>query len=522
MQLESSVTLFDDEKVETRFAQLQITADGITSEVSRKVGNDEVISRINQSAEGIQIQANKVNIEGATIFSSGRLSQSNLNAAYDSNGAAANSVNNLKNDLSTSSGTTVIHGGHITTGTLNANAVNANSGTFSTANIPDLNASKITAGDITADRMKVNSIAAVNGNTGTLKINAGKLDITGVITAINSNGTTTIDGGKITTGSISANKIKVSEFVSIGNPSGRNIALGDQSVDIKNGSTILSSFSASGASLGNNSDSAVINLCGEKGSISGAYTNSNNTYNLRIHNNYSLSSNNNLKAIYIENSGPSSSLANRIVMEQTKLYGKVTLEAGSHSIMVDSDEVGISLKGVTVTTTTLTAGGTLYSTGNTMCVNDNSQWCGNSSHRWKAVYALDTSINTSDRKEKDHIKDIDFAKELIMSLEPVEYMWKTGDHRRKRMGFIAQDVAKVCKDLNENLSLVYASYGHEGEDIDVPYYGEDVDDELLHWSLSYDQLIAPMTVVIQQQQEEIDILKTEVANLKGVNNVYSS
>ena len=148
MQLESSVILFDDNKVEDRFAELQITADGITSEVSRKVGNDEVISRINQSAEGVQIQANKVNIEGATIFSSGRLSQSSLNSAYDANGSATSAVNNLKSDLSSSSGTTVINGGHIATGTLSAGAVNANSGTFNTANIPDLNASKITAGTI--------------------------------------------------------------------------------------------------------------------------------------------------------------------------------------------------------------------------------------------------------------------------------------------------------------------------------------------------------------------------------------
>ena len=148
MQLESSVTLFDDNKVEDRFAELQITADGITSEVSKKVGNDEVISRINQSAEGVQIQANKVNIEGATIFSSGRLSQSSLNNAYDAKGAATGAVDNLKSDLSSSSGTTVINGGHIETGTLSAGAVNANSGVFDTANIPDLNASKITAGTI--------------------------------------------------------------------------------------------------------------------------------------------------------------------------------------------------------------------------------------------------------------------------------------------------------------------------------------------------------------------------------------
>lgn len=43
------------------------TADEINSEVSKKVGNDEIISRINQSAEKISINASKVNISGASI-----------------------------------------------------------------------------------------------------------------------------------------------------------------------------------------------------------------------------------------------------------------------------------------------------------------------------------------------------------------------------------------------------------------------------------------------------------------------
>lgn len=222
MQLESSVTLFDDNKVESKFAQLEITADGITSEVSRKVGNDEVISRINQSAEAVKIQADKVNIEGATIFSSGRLSTNSLDNAYDSKGAATGSVNTLKNDLRSSSGTTVIHGGHITTGTLDADAVNANSGTFSTANIPDLSAGKIKSGTIDTER----------------------LNIAGVINAINANGTTTIDGGKITTNSIGANKIKVSEIVSIGPSSGAHSAVTANGLDVfgSDGITSIASF----------------------------------------------------------------------------------------------------------------------------------------------------------------------------------------------------------------------------------------------------------------------------------------
>ena len=45
-------------------AQIKVTSDSINLEVSKKVGNDEVISRINQSAESVTIDAAKINING--------------------------------------------------------------------------------------------------------------------------------------------------------------------------------------------------------------------------------------------------------------------------------------------------------------------------------------------------------------------------------------------------------------------------------------------------------------------------
>ena len=48
----------------TQYAQIRITTDEISSEVANKVGDDEVISKINQSAEAVSIQANKINING--------------------------------------------------------------------------------------------------------------------------------------------------------------------------------------------------------------------------------------------------------------------------------------------------------------------------------------------------------------------------------------------------------------------------------------------------------------------------
>lgn len=495
MQLESSVTLFDDEKVETRFAQLQITADGITSEVSRKVGNDEVISRINQSAEGIQIQANKVNIEGATIFSSGRLSQSNLNAAYDSNGAATNSVNNLKNDLSTSSGTTVIHGGHITTGTLNANAVNANSGTFSTANIPDLNASKITAGDITADRMKVNSISAVNGNTGTLKINAGKLDISGVITAINNNGTTTIDGGKITASSIGAGKIKVSELLTLGPSGGAHVNITGNGLDVfgNNGATKVASFGSSATIGASNSYNIQIepstigfykngaNYCslastasgtrfGYYGESSGGVTYGNWMY-------FGASS-----SPYIHLIVGNGSQTPRYLYLEDDLYwsGHVTIPSG-YSFRGKYGNANVSMLHVG-------SDGTIY-LGNTsydVYVSSNT-------------FSGNKSYSTSDLRLKRNINYLDSRSyDLIMKLKPFEFDWDRSNDKSlaegKCFGLGAQDVDKAMTEAGYKTS----DYGVVGKTPDGYY------------AVSYTELIPHLINVVQRQHKEIEALKKTV------------
>ena len=130
---------------------------------------------------------------------------------------------------------------------------------------------------------------------------------------------------------------------------------------------------------------------------------------------------------------------------------------------------------------------------------------GTSGHRWGQIYSSNTTISSSDIKNKDVIGSIDFAEDLIMSLSPTTFMWKDGDHRRTRMGFIAQDVAEVCKTLEKNLSVVTASYI---EDENRDYFGEEVDDSKLTWGISYEQLIAPMVAVIQNQERRIAQLES--------------
>lgn len=70
-------------------AAIDVKADEINSVVSTKVGDDEVISKINQSAEQIQINANKISLNGKTI------NMTSDNVAINSNNFSVDSSGNL-------------------------------------------------------------------------------------------------------------------------------------------------------------------------------------------------------------------------------------------------------------------------------------------------------------------------------------------------------------------------------------------------------------------------------------------
>lgn len=111
-------------------------ADGAstTAALSLKANKDTLTSEINASADTVQINANRVNIEGAAIFTgTGRLSQTSLDDTYDANGAASDAVSDLTTDLASATGTTVINGGHIQTDSLSA--ISANMGTLEAGKI---------------------------------------------------------------------------------------------------------------------------------------------------------------------------------------------------------------------------------------------------------------------------------------------------------------------------------------------------------------------------------------------------
>ena len=118
---------------------------------------------------------------------------------------------------------------------------------------------------------------------------------------------------------------------------------------------------------------------------------------------------------------------------------------------------------------------------------------------WNVIQA---GVNASDKRLKTKIKNIsaDFAKALIMGVNPVSFYYKKNKKLppELQLGVIAQDILKINKEygLTEKNRLCYEE-----------------DNGML--AVQYKQLIAPMIKVIQSQQEEIDLLKQEVAELKA-------
>ena len=140
----------------TAKTEIKQTTDSITSTVSQKVGKTEISSTINQTAQGVKISAEKLDLSGLVTIS-------NLQTA----------------------GKTTINGSNITTGTIDASKVN----------VTNLNASNIKSGTITGRAISGGTIKGTQITNG----NNFKVDASGNMTCNNATmSNATINGGTIT------------------------------------------------------------------------------------------------------------------------------------------------------------------------------------------------------------------------------------------------------------------------------------------------------------------------------------
>lgn len=139
----------------TAKSEIKQTTDSITSTVSQKVGKTEISSTINQTAQGVKISAEKLDLSGLVTIS-------NLQTA----------------------GKTTINGSNITTGTIDASKVN----------VTNLNASNIKSGTITGRAISGGTIKGTQITNG----NNFKVDASGNMTCNNATmSNININGGSI-------------------------------------------------------------------------------------------------------------------------------------------------------------------------------------------------------------------------------------------------------------------------------------------------------------------------------------
>lgn len=184
MVISHEIAVYNDDALKKKFSSIEQTADAITLTVGKKVGYNEIISSINQTAETIQIQASKINLTGYTTFSDLPTKTSDL-----TNDSSYINPTTLNSRLSTA-GQTTINGGNITTGTISANRLDL-TGYATFSDLPTKTS------DLTNDSSFATT-SQIPTKTSQLTNNSGYVNGTQLATA----NQTVIHGGNITTGTI--------------------------------------------------------------------------------------------------------------------------------------------------------------------------------------------------------------------------------------------------------------------------------------------------------------------------------
>jgi hypothetical protein len=123
---------------------------------------------------------------------------------------------------------------------------------------------------------------------------------------------------------------------------------------------------------------------------------------------------------------------------------------------------------------------------------DNGNTLGSASRRWTAVYAVNGTIQTSDRRFKSEINPLTYGLESILLMNPVSFKWKDNSDFNTHFGLIAQDVKEVISEVVDT--------------------GDDPNHTL---GIKYSEMIPVLINAIKEQQEQIESYKNENDDLKS-------
>ncbi|WP_456442168.1 tail fiber domain-containing protein [Psychroserpens sp.] len=131
---------------------------------------------------------------------------------------------------------------------------------------------------------------------------------------------------------------------------------------------------------------------------------------------------------------------------------------------------------------------------------DNTFDLGTSTFRWDDVYATSGVVNTSDIRLKKNIKDLRYGLSEVMKLEPISYQWKNSRNPSEvKIGFSAQQLLTILPEVVKTHDFVYPNEKEPG----VLQKNENL-------GVYYSDIIPVLVKAIQEQNQEIKILKTEL------------
>jgi len=142
-------------------------------------------------------------------------------------------------------------------------------------------------------------------------------------------------------------------------------------------------------------------------------------------------------------------------------------------------------------------------------LSDGSYSLGSSTNRWTDIWAINTAIQTSDKREKTSIIDLEYGLKELMQLRPVIYKWKQErvgsvvlpkKDRREIIGLIAQEVQEVIPEV------VYGEVWRPKSEEEQDIYLKSKTDRI---GMNYNELLPVLVKSKQEQHQQLVVLEKE-------------
>jgi hypothetical protein len=140
---------------------------------------------------------------------------------------------------------------------------------------------------------------------------------------------------------------------------------------------------------------------------------------------------------------------------------------------------------------------------------------GYTSRRWNTVYAVNGTIQTSDRNQKTDIQTLSYGLTDLMKLRPVSYYWKEERHssviipqeeKQLKLGLIAQEVEKIIPEVVYTYG--WKAKSEKEKDTFVRYDYDRI-------GINYEELIPLLIKAKQEQNEALEKLSAETKDLSN-------